>query len=88
MAHRFRFLVHKESNISDAELDELVALIGEDKFYSFWDSQEYEFNGNHVLTDSEAVFHELVREMCCGIYTTSFALKSGKAVYFAFDYGH
>ena len=85
MEHRFRFLVHKDSNISDAELDELQGMEDFDKFF---DSHEYEFNGNHILTDNQGDADDAVREMCCGIYTNWYDLESGRKVYFAFDYGH
>ena len=88
MEHSLRSLVHKDSNISDAELDEFVALVGEDVLDSFWDSEQYEFNGNHVITDNQGDADDAVYEMCCGIYTTYHTLKSGRNIYFAFDYGH
>ena len=85
MEHSLRSLVHKDSDITDAELDELETLAD---FDNHFDSEQYEFNGNHILTDSQAVADDAIREMCCGIYTNWWTLKSGKAIYYAFDYGH
>ena len=85
MAHALRNIVHKNTAISDNELDELESL---DCFDNYWDNDLYEFHGNYILTDDPAVLDEAVYQMCCGIVTRSYVLSSGREIFFAFDYGH
>jgi len=86
MSHILRNIVDVDSEyISDVELDELT---GDPEFMDYFDSEEYEFCGNFILT-TDIVEREIrVEDMCCGIIVRDIKLSTGKDIYFAFDYGH
>lgn len=71
--------------ITDEELDEVKNLIDFDRYF---DEDEFQFNGNFVLTKDEDLWHDEVDRMCCGIIAFREELSNGQMIYFAFDYGH
>jgi hypothetical protein len=73
-----------ECTITDEEFIEVEKLIPLDEF----DNERYEFIGNFTINDNKDEFDIAVGIMCCGIYTAEYVLKSGKIIYFGFDYGH
>ena len=70
--------------MTDEEFIEVEKLIPLDKF----NNERYEFIGNFTINDNKDEFNIAVGIMCCGIYTAEYVLKSGKIIYFGFDYGH
>jgi len=72
------------SNITIEELIEVEKLIPLDDF----NNDNYEFIGNYTINDDEHEFIKSVNQMCCGIHTSEYVLKSGKKIFFGFDYGH
>lgn len=50
--------------------------------------EEYEYDGNYLITKDKTQFKKHIQTLCCGIHTDEYKLKSGETVYFVFDYGH
>jgi hypothetical protein len=51
-------------------------------------SDVYDNADNFVVTYHKDVYAKIRTSMCCGIIDKEFIGKSGKKIYFAFDYGH
>ena len=84
--HRLRQYIGVESDgISDEELTELESKLPFDEYF---DNDQYEFNGNFIITKNLGEREWLVEDMCCGLVVEDVELSSGSTIYFAFDYGH
>ena len=84
--HRLRWMVRDLSeSITDAELDEFENKVEVDRYM---DNDEYEYNGNFILSENVVTRDTAVENMCCGIITKDVQLSNGKTLYFSFDYGH
>jgi hypothetical protein len=79
-----RFMV-VGSQITDEELKEFESLI---PIKNYMDNEEYEYNGNFILTKDLTLLNKHLENLCCGIISHNVILQSGETLYFAFDYGH
>lgn len=73
---------------SDLEITEILKSDMITRYENLDFSNDYEYAGNYILTKDLEKFGIAQSKMCCGIYTDTFRLKSGKYIYFGFDYGH
>lgn len=84
--HRLRWMVRDLSeSITDEELDELETKLPIDEYL---DHEQYEYNGNFILSKDVSTRDEAVTNMCCGIITKDVEMANNEWLYFAFDYGH
>ena len=86
MSYRLRSIIGKDSEeITDEELSELETKL---PFGEYFDNEQYEFNGNFIITKNLVERELAVESMCCGIVVRDVELSNGETIYFAFDYGH
>ena len=86
MSSRLRHFIGNDSEeITDDELWELETKL---PFNEYFDNEQYEFNGNFIITKNLVERECAVEHMCCGIVVRDVELSNGQTIYFAFDYGH
>lgn len=84
--HRLRSMVKDLSeNITDEELNEIETKLPIDDYLN---NEQYEYNGNFILSKNVKIRDQAVENMCCGIVIKDVKIKNNQTIYFAFDYGH